>query len=542
MTLSKHITQGLSDYWNDERGVSPVVGFVLIFGIIVIALALYQSQLVPAQNEQVEFKHSQVVETEMNELQGAISAVSSDGSPRSVSLDLAPEYPDRAVAVNPGQPIASLRTTDPATVTLSGLSSADGQYWDGTDKTFDTRMLEYQSNYNVYSQDPIIRFENGMVTKEFDNGESLVHSDGSVVSDDGNQIDITFVNGTYQESVTTAGVTAKPVSTSREFLQLRTAPGGGAITLPTTLSQERWDALLDGVGHVSAAVAGDTVTLDLEGDRLYTVRLTEVTFSDTPKRTVHYLASEEPRDPTTNLTVEIGQSIPLTVSTRDRLGNTKAGATVEANISGPNANFAESGTDNATVGTNEAGRATVRFTPLEVGTYTVTLTAPDGDSSVNTVTYEIVATDDAVGTGGDNGSGGGINNGFPIQVFIDSSTPNKCTVELTFVNDRSDDVTATDLRINGFFSQGASGPDISNITVRNGPPMTAVELNGDLTPLETLITVPAQGQTTVELSTDDDFVEGGFLIMEVHYTSTSGSLTDTYFIGVPKKSGGNCPY
>ena len=47
------------DFWGDERGQPVQIGFILLFGILVLAFAGYQGYVVPNQNSQVEFQHSQ---------------------------------------------------------------------------------------------------------------------------------------------------------------------------------------------------------------------------------------------------------------------------------------------------------------------------------------------------------------------------------------------------------------------------------------------------------------------------------------------------
>ena len=50
---------------SDERGVSEVLGAILVFGILVVLLATIQTQAIPAANEQVEFNHNQEVQSDL---------------------------------------------------------------------------------------------------------------------------------------------------------------------------------------------------------------------------------------------------------------------------------------------------------------------------------------------------------------------------------------------------------------------------------------------------------------------------------------------
>jgi len=53
--------------WRDNgRGQSIQIGAVLLFGALIIALAGYQAFVVPQENEQVEFRHSQTVRSALS--------------------------------------------------------------------------------------------------------------------------------------------------------------------------------------------------------------------------------------------------------------------------------------------------------------------------------------------------------------------------------------------------------------------------------------------------------------------------------------------
>src|SRR5699024_6073183 len=153
------LTQRLKRLRDDERAVSPVVGFVLIFALIMIVFTLYQSSVVPAQNEGVEFKHSQTVEGQMSQLNDAIQQAGASGVPQSVTIDTGVQYPDRALAINPGSPVGTLETVEAPNVTLSGLSDGSG-YWSG-DETFETHLVSYRPSYNLLQQETTYTLENG---------------------------------------------------------------------------------------------------------------------------------------------------------------------------------------------------------------------------------------------------------------------------------------------------------------------------------------------------------------------------------------------
>ena len=59
----------------DERGAAIQVGAVIMFGFVVVALASWQAQVVPQQNADVEYTHSQRVQDDMQDVRnGVVSA------------------------------------------------------------------------------------------------------------------------------------------------------------------------------------------------------------------------------------------------------------------------------------------------------------------------------------------------------------------------------------------------------------------------------------------------------------------------------------
>ncbi|MFW5957258.1 MAG: hypothetical protein ACOCQ7_02355 [Natronomonas sp.] len=46
------------NFGGDTRSVAPVIGFLLIFVILIITFSGYQAFVVPSQNEGVEFDHN----------------------------------------------------------------------------------------------------------------------------------------------------------------------------------------------------------------------------------------------------------------------------------------------------------------------------------------------------------------------------------------------------------------------------------------------------------------------------------------------------
>lgn len=76
-----------------DRGQSIQVGAVLLFAVLIVALAVWQAVGVPNQNEQVEFDHNQQVQQQLTELRGSIISMAGSSVTRSTTVDLGVRYP-----------------------------------------------------------------------------------------------------------------------------------------------------------------------------------------------------------------------------------------------------------------------------------------------------------------------------------------------------------------------------------------------------------------------------------------------------------------
>ena len=100
---------------HDRRGQSVVVGTVILFGFLILALASYQAFAVPAQNNAAEFEHSQDVQSDMQDLRASLLDVRDareNPYQRPVRVGIGFRYDSRLFAVNPPPPEGALTTQD----------------------------------------------------------------------------------------------------------------------------------------------------------------------------------------------------------------------------------------------------------------------------------------------------------------------------------------------------------------------------------------------------------------------------------------------
>jgi hypothetical protein len=522
------LKQTLRRLGDDDRAVSPVVGFVLMFALVMLVFTLYQSSVVPAQNAEVEFEHSQVVEGEISQLNDALADVAAGGAPKSVTVSTGLQYPDRVLAINPGNPSGAIATSDPGEVELSGLSGDSG-YWSDAEP-LDTRLLSYTLNYNQLQQEPTHRLEHGVHAEVYDNGNTLINSNGSLITNNGNQINLLLVGGDYDKGSISTSVTAQPVSTSTEYHQLETDSSGGSIRLPTELSADAWKQILSEKEYADfAGVSGGEVTINLDGDHTYSIRVTKVSLDGSGSPDLAYLEREDGRP---NRTAAIGTSETFTVSARDEFGNPLAGALVDASTTGAG-NFTR--TDPTGVAADDNGRVSLSYTPngTDAGNTTqVTLSLANGSISADrrNVTYNVTVPaqeDEDDGSNGSSFGAGDLTNGYNFGVVIDSATVGG---DIVFNNTGTKDVDATAVRISGNFQSPGGGAAGSPDTVQfDGQ---EISLNGDLEPLDTNVSI-GSGETEdvpFGIGSSDNSTKDGFLIMTVKYSYTVDGEPETAFV------------
>ena len=368
-------------YWGDDRGQSIQIGAVLLFGALIVALAGYQAFVVPQQNEQVEFSHSQTVQNDLQDLRNALASMTGEASARSVSVQLGTRYPARVIAVNPGPPSGSLRTEgtrDPAVafeVVNANATGETGDFWTGTDvRNYSTGALVYQPNYNLYGGAPTTYVDNTVVANRFPSGTVTLTGQTFV---DGNRVSLVALNGSLGRTrAGTTSVDVRPVSVATTTVSVTSPDPSSPVTLrlPTKLDRETWldllDDQLDGPnGHVSSvdvvnASSGptfDTLVVTLEAGENYTLELAKVGVGTRVTGTNQTYVTDVSGNGTT---VPTDGRTSLTVAVRDSYDNPVSGVPVRASPS------------------NGSLTATERVTDGD-GQATFTLKAPSTDGPVD---------------------------------------------------------------------------------------------------------------------------------------------------------------
>lgn len=365
----------MSELLTDERGVSEVLGSVLVFGLALALVVLVQTVAIPQANEEAEFKHSQRVQGDMGELQSLVSRTAATGSAGEVSIETGFHYPTRVLFINPPPPAGAVRTGNAGSITLDNARATDPETADflgGGVQSFQTRPLVYQPNYNEYGNAPEVVYEHTVLTNRFDDGGVTIKNRGDLVS--GNRISLVAIDGSLSTSqADSTSVSTTPLSAPAQTVSVTGDGRNIVITLPTTLSDETWeDEILNDEMQPSGniveirpdPVVSNAIEIVLDGTKTYNLRMAEIGVgSGFTEEGVEYVTTLEGDE------VSVPQSgfQTLKLQVRDRFNAPVTDATVNLTVKNGNGEIRADGTFQRTLTDVE---------PNENGVVEVTYQAP----------------------------------------------------------------------------------------------------------------------------------------------------------------------
>ncbi|WP_435183308.1 hypothetical protein [Halobellus sp. EA9] len=247
------------EFRRDDRGVSGVIGAVLILGFLIILLSIYQASYVPSENEGIEFAHSQQVQNDMLEVRNAILSADASGETTYSSVKLGTRYPVRVLGINPPPASGTLRTGPPEPVSVVDGGGTPVSDLCPSAGTIQTRTLEYDPGYNVYQNAPTIVYENTVLYLNF-SGRTVLLTGQQLVQ--GDTVTIRPLNTSlYEVGVGRTSVEAVPGNVNDQGID------DANVTVPTGLSEDAWEGLLSGqVDPANVNVSNGNLTVDFSGD------------------------------------------------------------------------------------------------------------------------------------------------------------------------------------------------------------------------------------------------------------------------------------
>ena len=366
---------------SDERGVSEVLGAILVFGILVVLLGIIQTQAIPAANQQAEFNHNQEVQSDLVGFNEATSDVASEGEPKSIKIQMGTSYPTRLFFVNPPQPRGEIRMAGDESVSIYNVNATDKntrKYIGGSMEDLSTRRLEYDPTYNEYQNAPVTVLEYGAVYRDFEDA-TIIDDESELVR--GNTISLTLLNGNLSRGQSTAlSLEAQATSAPARTVQIEANETADPIkiNIPSNLGESEWREMVGNEEYVeSVGTNGSMIEIELDSSQSYNLRVPQIGVgSSVPQPNATYATRSS------NRRFQIDRANTLPVEVRDRYNNPVSGESI--NLSVDSGNF-ENGAQTIESNTSKQGRPTARYFGGDQGIVEVkaSLRGDPSDSSYN---------------------------------------------------------------------------------------------------------------------------------------------------------------
>ncbi|MFC7071739.1 Ig-like domain-containing protein [Halovenus rubra] len=437
-------------FLRDDRSQAIQIGAVLIFGILIVFLALYQGFVVPNQNEEIEFDHNQQLQSEMTDMRSTVISMPGQTTTQSVSLKLGVRYPSRALFVNPGPASGSLRTVETTneavnlTIENATVNGEVGDFWNGTARSYNTGAIEYRPNYNLFATAPQTIYEHSVLYNDFGEETTLPITGQALVSDD--RITLVTLNGSLSESrIGDAAIDFEPVSTNTRTVEIFNESHPVTVSVPTLMNESQWeDVFTEELADGNVTAVNTTALPSVDEFSLLEITLEPGTYSlqiakigvgtGIEATRTAYLTDTAGND----TTIQKGQTQTLKLEVRDAYNNPVSGVTV--NGSAEKGVFTSSDAATVTADTDENGQLTVEYEGINPGNNDINFTIAEGYGPVADTPHAAgtsrnvtmtVTVDPPMGSGGGNGSAA-----FNVSWLDPSAEPgtedcddNSCTLD-----------------------------------------------------------------------------------------------------------------
>lgn len=532
----------------DDRAQSIQIGAILLFGILIIGLSIFQTVVVPQENGRVEFNGYAETTEDLVTFRNDILTAGTQGGQQAESLKTGVRYPPRAVLVNPGPPVGSVGTTPAENVTISSVVAVSGEprnvqgIWNTTERgaqNYSTRSLVFTPAYNEITV-PSVELSGDGAYRLTGNGPLALTERRAIV---GNTITLVTVDGDLRTGSLTSSVAASPASVATRSVTVTGDRGANfTVTLPvpgndTEAAARAWNdsaaaTTLDrNPNVVSREVNGSRVDVTLNGSRTYTLRLARVVVHDKADSGVDTDTDPQYLVPLTSNGTEVATSgtRDVTVEVRDRYNNPLGGVDVDFTANGGDIDGSSS------VTTDADGTATVAFN-ISDGTDTANVTAEivgDGVAPYNSTTIAVIRQ----GTGGGDGAGtDAINPSEDGDVqLVQANRDGNDGIDVVFNNTGTEDRAIEKIRISFYFASQNDKIATNMSIIDDSGTVRYFEVPGTTNDLVESFPANTQGaSTTLDMTVEDTTgsqakTDDDFFIMTIWFDNAG---KQTYFVSV----------
>ncbi len=240
----------------DEKGVSVVIGAVLLFAIMVTMYTTIQVAQVPAWNKEIEYNHQDVVYSDMMFLKSDIENAAMLETPKSSNIHMGVRYPNRMIFINPGVGVAGLLTVDnDVKIRINYTVNAGSLY-----TNYSSSRIIYEAHGTINS--PKLVYEHGIIIRDWGTANITTDEQSLIVND---EIYIPIVNGTSsRSSMETESLEIKPFSETNTIKNIKYVN----ITMDTNYP-EVWRKLLAdaNTSYTTAFVSDNKIIINSSATR-----------------------------------------------------------------------------------------------------------------------------------------------------------------------------------------------------------------------------------------------------------------------------------
>ena len=251
----------------DNKAVTVIIGAFLLLAILITLAGVYQTSVVPIQQENKEIEHQRTVSGQMSNLRASIRTSASDLSSKSVQVDLGLVYDNGLI----GSIRSDFRSRSDGVLSETNLGSikirnakgvgSSQNYWTGQNNAcpnpndapsnsenhcFQTEMISYSPDYRRQQLAPTFNYENSVLYSE---SQALDGTEQQVVRSGQNVINGKSINlkSIQASNITTSSVTpvtldVTPVSASTNTIRITNNDTDEPveIRIPTEIEAETW--------------------------------------------------------------------------------------------------------------------------------------------------------------------------------------------------------------------------------------------------------------------------------------------------------------
>lgn len=555
------------DFRRDDRGQAIQVGAVLLFAMLIIAMSIYQAQVVPRENAKIEFDSYLDASSDMTKLRNDMLGVAATNNQRGTTVTTGTTYPARVFFVNPATATGRIRTGDPENLTFSNVRSTSDnenvdQYFQSEDSSLEytTRDVRFVPFYNEIDVAPVV-VANGFTYRNYSTPIPLT----TQTMIQGNRLTFVTVAGDFEAGGLTTPITTDPISAHTRTVTVTNRTSDPlVITVPTPISASTWESdiiagQMDPAGapdnpnryvtDVATGPRANTVNITLEPGANYELSLGRIELhekSDASEATSpepRYLVAETDR----SVTTKQGR-VKLTVEARDRFNNPVSNAIV--NFSGSGYDFeTQDRTDlSMPIRTDENGQATVWYNATGiVGNLPVTANLSAAPPAADEKKVAFTVTNTFTGTGGGGGDDSNINPGNYVVLEdaqkIDATgggnAPDRYRINTTFENQGTTAANITAMRFTFYFEEDNNLYVVSSTVYRsNGTQLMTLPIRGAFDEVPGTLTIPPNnGAVSLQFAFDsqngdfDPSAQTDFFVVEFVYNDAT---TATYFVNFQK--------